>query len=62
MKKNKIMLVIDLLFAILLILTIIFNKTIESKILEKRYTMMTNSKILRFIISKIFNVYNIKLK
>lgn len=37
MKKNKIMLVIDLLFAILLILTITFNKTIESKILEKRF-------------------------
>lgn len=37
MKKNKIMLVIDLSFAILLILTITFNKTIESKILEKRF-------------------------
>ena len=32
------------------------------EILEKRYTMMTCSKILRFIISKIFNVYNIKMK
>lgn len=37
MKKNKIMLVIDLLFTILLILTITFNKTIENKILEKRF-------------------------
>lgn len=38
------------------------NLNITKEILEKRYTMMTNSKILRFIISKIFNVYNIKLK
>ncbi len=37
MNKKQIMLVIDLLFAILLILTITFNKTIESKILEKRF-------------------------
>lgn len=38
------------------------NLNITKEILEKRYTMMTSSKILRFIISKIFNVYNIKLK
>ena len=38
------------------------NLDITKEILEKRYTMMTSSKILRFIISKIFNVYNIKLK
>lgn len=38
------------------------NLNITNKILEKRYTMMTNSKIVRFIISKMFNVYNIKFK
>ncbi len=38
------------------------NLNITKEILEKRYTMMTSFKILRFIISKIFNVYNIKLK
>ncbi len=38
------------------------NLDITKEILEKRYTMMTSSKILRFIISKIFNVYKIKLK
>ena len=38
------------------------NLNITKEILEKRYTMMTSSKILRFIISKIFNVYKIKLK
>ena len=38
------------------------NLDITKEILEKRYTMMTNFKILRFIISKKFNVYNIKLK
>ncbi len=38
------------------------NLNITKEILEKRYKMMTSSKILRFIISKIFNVYNIKLK
>ena len=38
------------------------NLNITKEILEKRYTMMTGSKILRFIISKIFNVYNIKMK
>ena len=38
------------------------NLNITKEILEKRYTMMTSSKILRFIISKNFNVYNIKLK
>lgn len=38
------------------------NLNITKEILEKRYIMMTSSKILRFIISKIFNVYNIKLK
>jgi len=37
------------------------NLNITKEILEKRYKMMTSSKILRFIISKIFNVYNIKL-
>lgn len=36
------------------------NLNITKEMLEKRYTMMTSSKILRFIISKIFNVYNIK--
>ena len=39
-----------------------YSKVGAKEILEKRYTMMTSSKILRFIISKIFNVYNIKLK
>ena len=38
------------------------NLDITKEILEKRYIMMTSSKILRFIISKIFNVYKIKLK
>ena len=38
------------------------NLNITKEMLEKRYTMMTGSKILRFIISKIFNVCNIKLK
>lgn len=34
---------------------------ITNELLQKRYTKMTNSKIVRFIISKIFNVYNIEL-
>lgn len=38
------------------------NLNITKEKLEKRYTMMTSSKILKFIINKIFNVYNIKLK
>lgn len=38
------------------------NLNITKEVLEKRYTMMTSSKMLRFIMSKIFNVYDIKLK
>ncbi|MEI3499176.1 MAG: hypothetical protein V8Q71_01495 [Bacilli bacterium] len=38
------------------------NLNITKEILERRYTMIAGSKILRFIISKNFNVYNIKLK
>ena len=33
---------------------------ITKEILEKRYTQMTNSKFIRYLISKMFNVYNIE--
>lgn len=38
------------------------NYNITKEVLEKRYTKMTNSKLIKFIISKIFNVNNIHLK
>lgn len=40
------------------------NEKIEvnEKIMKKRYTCMTSSKFIRYIISKLFNVNNIELK
>ena len=40
------------------------NEKIEvnEKIMKKRYTCMTSSKIIRYIISKIFNVNNIEIE
>ena len=42
MKKNKIMLVVDLLFASILILTITFNKTIEN--IQRQITLLQERK------------------
>lgn len=42
MKKNKIILAIDLVFAILMILTIVFNEDIENKMLDYKLSKDTN--------------------
>lgn len=34
---------------------------ITEELLQKRYTSMSNSKIIKFLISKMFNVYNIEV-
>lgn len=38
------------------------NYNITKDVLEKRYTKMTNSRIIKFIISKMFNVNDIDIK
>ena len=38
------------------------NYNITKEVLKKRYIKMTNSKLIKFVISKIFNVNNIHLK